>query len=268
MVCKMVKKGILGAALGAGALALLFGTSAPSYVKTFWGKAQQTVKGAVPIDIEIERARQEVQDLEPAIHSNLESLTRAEVDAEQLDREITETGKNLAHEKELIVALRNHLAGEVQLTSGANYTPAELKADLARRLDRYTNVERILQDKRETLKLKQQAVQAAHEKLDKMKAMKLALMTKIESIEARLKQIEATQAANEFSFDDSALARAKQTVAELGKRVEVMARVSEKEGRLSGSGLPLVIEPTRDIVKEVDAKFGTVTPTNKTDKNL
>src|SRR5438067_413748 len=94
MVCKMVKKGIVGAALGAGALALLFGTSAPSYIKTAFCKVRQTAKGSVPIQFEIDRARQEVVDLEPAIHQNLENLTRAEVDAEHLQAEIVATRDN------------------------------------------------------------------------------------------------------------------------------------------------------------------------------
>jgi hypothetical protein len=38
MVCSIMKKGLLGAALSAGALFLVFGTSAPSYVRTAFHK--------------------------------------------------------------------------------------------------------------------------------------------------------------------------------------------------------------------------------------
>jgi chromosome segregation ATPase len=270
MVCKVMKKAVVGAALGAGALALVFGTSAPSYVKTAFWKARSSVKAQVPIQFEIDRARQEVSDLEPAIHQNLENLTKAEVDAEHLEAEIATTQANLEHEKNAIVALRQHLAtGDVRLTGNVTYTAEEVKADLARRMDHYREVKRIQDDKRETLKLRKKAVLAAHEQLNKMKAAKLSLMTKIESIETKLKQIEANQAANEFNFDDSALARAKQTISELDRRLEVMARVSEREGRFTDKGLPLVIEPGRDIVKEVDSEFGTPTRDTATaDKNL
>ena len=47
--------------------------------------------------------------------------------------------------------------------------------------------------------------------LTEMAAQKQALLTKLDGIEARLKMIEATRATNEFNFDDSALARAKQS---------------------------------------------------------
>jgi chromosome segregation ATPase len=263
----MVKKGILGAALGAGALALLFGTSAPSYIKTAFCKVRQTAKGSVPIQFEIDRARQEVIDLEPAIHQNLENLTRAEVEVEQLEAEIHTMTANLDRESKSIVALRNVLAGELKLTGNVNYSPEEVKADLAARFDHYGEMKRILANKRETLKLRKKAVTAANDQLNKMKAAKLTLMTKIESIETKLKQIEATQAANDFNFDDSALARAKATVAELDKRLEVMARMAEREGRYTEHGIVLPIDATRDIVKEVDAEFSK-TSSDRTDKNL
>jgi hypothetical protein len=36
----------------------------------------------------------------------------------------------------------------------------------------------------------------------------------------------------------------------------VKARVVESEGRYSDKNIPIVIEPTRDVLKEVDAEFG------------
>ena len=68
MVCKMVKKGVLGAALTAGALYLAFGTSAPSYVRTAFHKVRHNAKDSVPIQFEIDRARDEIASLEPAIN--------------------------------------------------------------------------------------------------------------------------------------------------------------------------------------------------------
>jgi hypothetical protein len=49
MVCSMVKKGLLGAALTAGGLFLVFGTSAPSYVRTAFHKMRHNAKDAVPV---------------------------------------------------------------------------------------------------------------------------------------------------------------------------------------------------------------------------
>ena len=91
-------------------------------------------------------------------------------------------------------------------------------------------------------------------------AQKKALTTKLDEIEARLQQIEATQATNEFQLDGSALSRAKETVSDLEKRLEVMARKAEMEGRYAETGVPVIVNPTRDVVKEIDDEFGQRTP--------
>jgi len=259
MVCSLVKKGVLGAALGAGALFLVFGISAPSYVRTAFHKARHTAQDRIPTQFQIDRARDEIANLEPSIIENRETLARAEVDVEHLQNEIATTQSNLAVEKRELLSLRDSVKnGELRLAGHVNYSPEEINANLASRLDHYKAVTRVLEEKQATLKARQKAVSAARLQMTNLVAAKRDLMTKIEGIEARLRMIEATQAKNEFTFDDSALARAKQTVADLEKRLEVKARVVEIEGRFSDGGLP-VLEPGRDVVREIDTEFGAPT---------
>jgi chromosome segregation ATPase len=255
----MIKKAVLGTALSAGALYLVFGTLAPSYVKTAFHKGRHYAKDSVSPQFQIEVARGEIANLEPAIKDNIEALARAEVDVDYLDREIANTRDNLAGEKTKIVALNESLKTGVRLAghSRVRYTDDELKNELAHRLDRYHRGVQILEEKNATLKARQQAVEAARKHLNEMAAQKQLLLTKLAGIEAHLKMIEATKATNEFDFDGSALARAKQAVSELEKRLEVLDRKAEMEGRFIDTGLSLSLEPGRDIVKEVDDEFGT-----------
>jgi DNA repair exonuclease SbcCD ATPase subunit len=260
MACKLIKKGVLGAALGAGLLALLFGTAAPSYVRTAFHKARQDAKDRVPIPFEIERARQQVADLTPAIRDNIENLARAEEDVQELREEIAATTENQAREKKVILALRDGLdSGDLRLAGTVSYTTDELRTELKRRFDHYCEVKKILAQKESTLQAKERAVVAAREMLRNIQAQRQALLTKIEEVEARHKAIEAAQTTNEFHFDDSALAQAKQTISELERRLNVMARTAELEGRFADQGLPVVVEPVGDVVQEVDAEFGRAT---------
>src|SRR4029077_9054540 len=107
MVCSMIKKGLLGAALGAGTLFLVFGTSAPSYVKTAIHKVRQTAKDSIDPQFDIERARTDIASLQPAFDQNKETLARAEVAAEHLELEIIEIQANLDREKSTILSLRD-----------------------------------------------------------------------------------------------------------------------------------------------------------------
>jgi len=258
----MIKKAILGAALSAGTLYLVFGTSAPSYVRTAFHRVRHNVKDSVSIPFDIDRTREDIANLEPAIRNNIEVLARGEVEVEHLDREIVAVRANLDTEKKALLTLRENLErGDFRLAGHGhiNYTAEEVKAELGRRLDHYRRVTEILKEKEATLKARQTAVVAARKQLTEMAAAKQALLTKLEGIEARLKMIEATRATNEFDFDDSALARAKKSVTDLEKRLEVLARKTEMEGRFADAGIPVSLEPGRDVVKEIDEEFGAPT---------
>jgi chromosome segregation ATPase len=270
MACSMIKKGLLGASLGAGALYLAFGTSAPSYVRTAFHKVRDNVKHSTPLPFEIDRARDQIAELEPAIHDNIENLARAQVEVEHLDREIVAIRGNLEKEGKTMLALRAHVdSGDTKLANNVNYTLEEIKADLNHRLDHYRQVKALLVDKEETLKVKRKAVLAAQHQLKQMGDAKQALATKLAGIEARLKLIQTTKESNEFNFDDSALARAKASVADLERRLDVMARTAEMEGKYSDSGIPVIVEPGRDVLKEMDAEFGPpAKTTGSPDKSL
>jgi chromosome segregation ATPase len=258
MACSLIKKSVIGAALGAGTLFLVFGSRAPSYVKTALQKVRHDARDMVPLPFDIERARREVIDLGPAIDDNIERLARAEVDVEHLDREIAGIRKNMETEKTAMLTLRESLkTGEYRLAghSRVAYTEDEVKNDLARRYDSYGNVKKILEAKESTYKAKQSEVVAFRKQLTTMMAQKQTLTTKLDEIEARLRQIEATEATKDVQLDGSALAHAKETVGDLERKLEVLARKAEMQGRYAEGGVPVEVVPNRDVVGEIDAEF-------------
>lgn len=255
MMCSMVKKGLLGAGAGTLALGLLFGTSAPSYVKALFTHVRQNVKANVPIDIQIERARQEIADLEPAIHSGIEAVVKSEFEVEDLNHQIAAHRENVGKQQRELVALREAMGDGYKRTDGSADKGRQIEQAAARRLDSFRQTKELLAQKEETLRLKQQQVEAARATLDKMIEQKKVLASKVEQIETRLKQIQATQASNEFSLDESALSRAKASVGDLEKRLNQMARVAEYEGRLTDRDLPISIEPARDVAHEIDEEL-------------
>jgi len=256
MICKVAKKGLVGAALGAAALGLIFGTAAPSYVKTTFHKARNSVKRSVPIEFEIDRARQEIAALKPAINDAIEALVRAEVEAEHLQKDIASTRDELNSEGRALQALNQHLrTGDLHLTGGVAYSEKEIKNDLARRMDHYKLVKNILSEKQETLKVRQKNVVSAREGLTAMQNAKRDLIARVEGIEARLNQIKANRTSNEFNFDDSAVGQAKKTVSELESKLEQMARYDDLKGKYADRGVSITVEPGRDVTKEIDAEF-------------
>ncbi|MDB5350920.1 MAG: hypothetical protein JWN86_2167 [Planctomycetota bacterium] len=265
MICKVAKKGLIGAALGAAALGLIFGTAAPSYVKTTFHKARQSVKGSVPVEFEIDRAKQEIAALKPAIDDAIEAVVKAEFEVGRLEKEIVATREELNLEGRQLQALNEHLkTGDLHLTGGVAYSEKELKNDLARKMDHYKLVKNVLGEKQETLKIRQKNVLSARQGLEAMKTAKRDLTARVEGIEARLNQIKAARTSNEYSFDESAVGRAKETVTELEAKLEQMARIDELKGQFSDRSITITVDPTRDVTKEIDAEFNSAPKGEKT----
>lgn len=265
MVCSMFKKTALGVGAGALTLGLLFGTSAPSYVKAFLTHARKSVQTNVPIDIQIERARQEIANLEPAIHEGIEALAKAEVEVEDLGHQIAAHKQNLDTQERKLVAIRGQMDSGYRRTDGGDRS-REVQGSAARLLDSYKHSKQLLGQKEATLALKQDQVRANKATLEKMMEQKKLLSAKIEQIETQLKQIQATQAANEYSFDSTALSKAKQSISDLEKRLSEMAKVAEYEGRLVDADV-LIVEPSRDIAHEIDEELHRA-PSSPSDKPL
>jgi chromosome segregation ATPase len=263
-----VKKGLLGAALGAGTLYMAFGTSAPSYLRTAFNGVRESAKSAVPVEFEIRRAREEVANLEPAIKRNIAEIAQADVDVDDLSREVASTKANLAKEKTVMLSLRERLdSGDFRLASGSSTTAEEVKTELARRLDSFRLASKVLENKEATLAAKRKALEAAKVQLQQMAASKKQMLTKIDEIEARWKMIQTTKEGRDFNFDEGALSSVKASVSDLAKRLDREAKIAEMEGKYSEIGLPISSEPGRDVVKELDAEFGPA-PRKSTDKSL
>jgi predicted nucleic acid-binding Zn-ribbon protein len=191
---------------------------------------------------------------------NKETLARAEVEAENLEGEVSAMQANLNKEKQNILSMQHRLkTGDFRLTGGHVIDTADnIKADLAQRLDHYDYTSDTLKQKHEILKAKRKIIDAAHKQLSNLREQKSTLLAKLANIEAKLRVLEAAQTKNEFNFDDgSTLSRAKQTIADLEKRLNVMSHRAEIDGRYGDLDSPSsYVDPHRDVVKEVEEKFG------------
>jgi len=253
-MCKTVKKAVIGAGLGVVTLGLLFGTSAKYHARTVVEQARSLAQSQMPFEFKLDEARQQVAALEPAIKEHIEKLAQVEYDVERVNEQIAVAKANLQTQGKEMLALKEGLdSGRLQLTSGVTYTAEEVKADLARRLDTFNRCQEAVDSLGQTLKAKVEQMHAIQRAVEEMAAQKKTLSAQIEAIESRHEQIKAEQASNEFTFDTTPLSQAKQTIAELDKQLEVMARKAELEGRYIEQNIKVDIAPDRDISAEVES---------------
>lgn len=232
----MLKKVIIGGVSVVALGLLAFGKDVVSYAKTFGTSARAAIKAEVPIEFEIQRARDMVEGLIPEIRKCMHVIAEEEVNVEHLAREITVCEAGLGKQKDEILALKRDLDQGLPTYQYASrrYTAGEVKHDLACRFERYKTAETTVASKREILSKREQSLVAARQKLENMLNDKRTLEVEIESLEARVKQVQAAQSASKFNLDDSQLSRAKQLIADLNKQLDVRVKMLDAEGKFTG----------------------------------
>ena len=255
---EMIRKalfGVVGLALLAG---LAIGTGANSYVCTTYDSVKQSVKNSVPIEFEIERARKMVKDIVPEIRSNMHRIAKEEVALNRLEEQIALSQQQLGKEQAAVLRLKNDLAtGDAVFTYASHtYSAEQVRADLSRRFARYKTKDATLENMEKIYEARSKGLEQARNRLDAMLASKRRLELEVEQLESRLKAIEATQAASEYSFDDSQLGRVKELVSELKSRLDVEDRLLNA-GPIVIDEIPLDDETPENLVDQVTQYFET-----------
>ena len=254
----MVKKTVyVGAALTL-LMALCFGRNALSYVKTTADRVTTTVKNNVPVEFEIDHARQMIKDLTPEIRRNIHLIAKEEVQVEHLEQRVGQADKQLAKDREEIFQLKAAIddGGDHCYLAGHRYHVRQVKADLANRFQHYKTTDETSLNLRKVLSARKRGLVAARQKLNSMLAAKRQLEVDVENLEARTKMIEVAQSTSEFNFDDSHLSRTKELIQDIQTRLEVSERLLNAKTSFQDR-IPLEIqdEAANNIAEEITMYF-------------
>ncbi len=254
----MVKKSLIGLAVVGVLGVMACGREFFSYVRTVGTEARQAMKSTVPVEFEIQRARDMVENLVPEIRTCMHVIAEEEVNIDHLNREIASAEAGLNRQKEEILALRKDLDLNKSTYQYASrkYSATEVKQDLNQRFQRFKTAEATVSSKQEIRNQREKSLVAAREKLESMLNEKRTLEVEIEHLDARVKQVQAAQTASKFSLDDSNLARARGLINELNKQLDVQTRLLDSEGKFSGL-IPVDVGASvpNDLSQQIDEYF-------------
>ncbi|MDX1962972.1 MAG: hypothetical protein SFX18_07455 [Pirellulales bacterium] len=255
---------VTGAALALGGM-LYFGTSAHSYVSTGWGRFSETVQDSVPVEFEIDRARQMVRDLIPQIKKHMHTIAKEEVAVQNLDAQINTAEEKLAKDRADLGKLKNDLAAgkDNYRYGGRTYTVSQVKNDLANRFERFKTADATLGSLKDILSARQKSLDAARAKLEGMLVAKRQLEAEVENLDARLKMVELAQTNNEYNLDDSQLGHVRELIASLRGRLQVAEKLAQTEFHTDGIGEITVSEEVpADLLDQVAEYLGEKAPAN------
>ena len=105
----MLKKIVVGQLSMFLAGGLLLGSDAFSYLRTFGGQVREAVKSEISVEFELDRIRDEVDNLVPEIRRHMTIVAEQSVDVKDLERDLTDKEASLGRQKDAILALRSDL---------------------------------------------------------------------------------------------------------------------------------------------------------------
>jgi chromosome segregation ATPase len=258
----MVKKTILAGGALALLAALVFGRSAVSYISTVASLARETVRESVPVELDLRRARDEIQALEPEIQKNRERIAKEEAQIDKLSRKVLHAEEGLTVMKGEMLRLTSDLETNsteyfvyAQAGRELNFTRAQVKRDLQSRFTQYQKKEEEKSQYDNILAARRDTLAAAREKLSAMQSAKSSLEVEVERLGSKLEMVNVAKAKSEFKFDDSKLSRVRKLIEEIDTRIDVQAKLADTE-TTEPYRIPLE-EPvhTSDITEQVHDYF-------------
>jgi len=258
MITKWLKIGVIGTAGFCLLGGLVFGKDLASYVRSSARGMRTVVKDSVPIEFELRRARDLLEDIIPEMRANIQLIAEEEVEVAALKAEITRNEESLGEERERIQKLRVSLEQPraQYCFGGRNYSRADVKTDLAGRFERFKESELVLASKKRLLTSRENSLNAAMQLLEKTKAEKRILENKIETLASQHRLVKAAAVGSRIEVDNSKLAQTEKLIAQIQKRLNVAERVLAHESRFVES-IPVDTIVEEDLVAQVDEYFET-----------
>jgi regulator of replication initiation timing len=228
-----------------------------SYVSTGYRRAADSVEQSVPMEFQIDRARNMVKDLEPEIRRSMHVIAKEEVEVAELDKRLETAVENADQDKKEIMQLQSDLSSgkSVFRYAGHSYSEGQVKEDLARRFNRYKTVDGTIESLEQMRNARQRNLDAARQKLTAMIAAQRQLQVDVENLEAKLKLVEVAEASSDFQFDDSHLAQAKQLITDIRTRLDVASKLANADTNFQDE-IPLDETDAEDVTEQVAEYFG------------
>lgn len=252
----MIKRTLIGGGAALLLAGIMFGRDAVSYVTTSAGWVKGSIADNVPVEFQIERAKQLIADIEPEVRRNKHLIVREEVALEQLAEQVQKLENRQVAEKSNLVRMKSELqTGQPHIVfSGHRYSSDQVKQDMTNRFERYKTNDETLFNLRRVLNARQQSLATARNELEQMLATRNQLIAEVEKLEARQKMVTVAQTSSEFNLDDSVLARANQLVRDVETRLDVTERMLHAEVQFTEE-IPVNSPAESNIVEEVARYF-------------
>ncbi len=240
---------------------VLLGTNAMSYLKTACSRVSTAAEESVPIEFQIDRARQMASDLAPEVKRSMHVIAKEEIAIERLNDQIANSEAKNDKSKDEILRLQSDLSDgrNIFRYAGHEYSRQEVKEDLGRRFSRFKVSDETLSHLKSMRDARARNLDAARQKLTALVSAQQKLQTDITNLEAKRKLVEVAQASSDLVIDDSQLARTKELISDIRTKLDVAAKLANADIDVQAE-IPLDAAESEDVTEQVAAYFQLKSP--------
>jgi len=242
--------GLAGLGIAGG---LLFGHDLCSYLTSSARSVRVAVNDSVPVEFQLRRARDLVEDIVPEMQANVRVIAQQEVEIDALRKDIDQSERGLADERARVAKIRDCLLSQqASFTFGPHaYTREQLKEDLARRFDSSKECDVVLSGKKRLLENRAKSLAAAEQMLEKARSQKAMLESQIATLEAQNKLVQAAAIGSVNSIDNSKLAQSQKLIDQIKRQLDVAERILARESHFV-EPIQLDVVSEKDLLTQVD----------------
>ena len=216
------------------------------------------VRENMPIEIEIERAREMAASLVPDLRRNHEVIVREQVEMEELRADIAKSRDQLDEQREELLAIRKKLTtiNPVSATTEQKPSTSTIRKELRQRFAAFQSADATLQAKTQMLKYREEALAKAEAAQNTMLLKKRELEAQVTQLASRVRLIQRDGVDSHVVVNQDKLARCEELLRYLRKRLTIAERVSEfSEQGITGDSLSEK-DPGDDTIEvEIDRHF-------------
>ncbi len=260
MIGKIVKYGLVLGIGTVGVGGVLLGTDACSFFRSSFKSVRTAVRDQIPLEFELKRARDLLDEAGPEMRQNVRLIAEQEVEIAHAKADVRRAEQSLAEETQRVQKLRECLAGDTTKTrftiGNFNYGREQLKTELARRFERFTEAEQALAEKKQLLEARERSVVAAMQALEAARAQRAHLEAQIENLEAKHRLAQAASSGSDahVRIDNDRLAQAEKLVAQIRKQLEVNERMLAHDARFT-QPIPIDVVNEKELLEKLEAHF-------------
>ena len=238
---------------------LLLGSDFTSMLKTSARSIRHSVKQSVPVEFELNRAKEKINEILPDLQSQVRMIAEEEVAISRLEKEVQKDTDRLEGQERHLTELRgqtrtkqvSYRVGRMTLDS------QQLANHLQTRFNHFKQARLSLDSKQKLLEKRQQGLSAAVAVLEQMRIRQSELQLKVEALAAQHRLIKANQIDSGELIDGSQLSQADQLLDEIETRLAVAERVMDYETDSMDVPIETTTASAEYVLSEMDAYFGT-----------